>query len=351
MLKNGIKNNIVHFWLDYLEVYASCKYEKELFDSLDFDNSNTWEIEDFVYIKTEVPKYKYKILFSYQGYPVFAYYKGDRELHIPTKDLFVVYGTAFKLLSVYEIRYFIEWYLYKLTYLRRFDLCFDTPFFIVDILKKIDPYKAKWSEFYDSNWDIATKYFWEKVWSKNKRHLIRVYNKILDIVESKKIKLYKDYLQFDALTRIEIEVRSELARNISYSDIWKTEIQKWIFRNYLSKRTKLFDFLSQEKITLYRVKKVDINSDEYQSLYYKTQRKEIFLWHARSIYNMWFCPVRVLIAEGYITDQTKKILGYDSLEEIIFREKRLKNEFFLKKQKKRDFQNLLDHSLEYEDGE
>jgi hypothetical protein len=96
-------------------------------------------------------------------------------------------------------------------------------------------------------------------------------------VQSKKVKLFRDYLQFDVITRIELEVRAELARNISYEDIWRVEKQQAIFKNYLSRRTKLFDFLPVEKLSLFKKKEIAIDSEEYQGMYYKTQRKGIFI--------------------------------------------------------------------------
>jgi hypothetical protein len=33
-------NNIIHFGIDHLEIYGTCTFENELFEKLDFDNSN-----------------------------------------------------------------------------------------------------------------------------------------------------------------------------------------------------------------------------------------------------------------------------------------------------------------------
>ena len=343
-----IKNNVIHFWLDHLEFYAECKHEVQLFSALDFDNSNVGELEDYVYFKTEVRNYKYKIMFLYEWYPVFAFYKWSKDANIATKDYLVVYGTAFKILAETDIRYFVEWYFENISHLRRFDLCLDLPYFIMDILSFFPHYKWKWAVFNDENGDIATQYFWEKQKGKNKRHIIRVYNKILDLVQSKKIKLFRDYFQFDCVTRTELEIRAELARNISYEDIWKKEVQQAIFKNYLSKRTELFNFIPYEKMSLFKKKEIDIDSEEYQSLYYKTQRKNIFLGHAKTIYNLWLCPVRVLIWEWYIQPKTASIFWLDIIEHLWVMERKIKQEFYLRKQKIRDFQNLLDNSPEYE---
>jgi len=339
-MKINVKTNIIHIGLDHLELFANCIHEEQLFDSLDFDNSNVGELEDYVYFKTEVMNYAYKIMFSYEWYPVFAFYKWDSKANIPTKDYLVVYGTAFKILAEKDIRYFIEWYFENITHLRRFDICFDTPHFVMDILKRFSHYKWKGASFYDENWDTATQYFWEKQKGRNKRSIVRVYNKILDIVQSKKIKLFKDYLQFDVVTRIELEIRPELAKNISYEDIWKPEIQQAIFKNYLSRRTKLFDFLPVEKLSLFKKKDISIDSEDYQGLYYKTQRKGIFLWLAKAIFNLWFCPVRVLIEAWYVQPKTLSILWVFAVDQITLMEKKLKQEFFLRKQKCRDFEDL-----------
>jgi len=347
-MKANIKKNIIHFWLDHLEIFANCRHEAQLFDPLDFDNSNVWELEEYIYFKTEVLNYSYKIMFMYEWYPVFAFYKWDTKANIPTKDYLIVHGSAFKLMEEKDIRYFIEWYFENISHLRRFDICFDTPYFIMEILKYFPHYKWKGASFYDENWDTATQYFWEKQKGKNKRSIIRVYNKILDIVQSKKVKLFKDYLKFDALTRVELEIRPELAKNVSYEDIWKREVQQAIFKNYISRRTKLFDFLPVEKLSLFKKKEIDLDSEEYQGFYYKTQRKGIFLWHAKAIYNLWFCPVRVLIEEWYLQPKTTSILWIFAVDQITLMEKKIKEEFFLKKQKRRDFQNLLDNSPEYE---
>ena len=55
--------------------------------------------------------------------------------------------------------------------------------------------------------------------SKNKRQLIRVYNKIVDILVKKKIALYQDYLVEKNITRIELEIRPELAKVRNYKEV------------------------------------------------------------------------------------------------------------------------------------
>lgn len=195
--------------------------------------------------------------------------------------------------------------------------------------------------------------------SRNKRQLIRVYDKIRDIKEKQKYKLFADYFALWDVTRLEIEIRQELAKEISYKDIFNDSRLLWIFKNYFKKYTDIFESLSEPSETLYRDnkkyryingKRREIDSEEMQGIFYATGRRNTFIGHARAIYNLWFCPVRVLIGEGYIKPKTERILGSDLIEHIRYMESKLKQEFYMRKQKKKDFQNLLDNSPEYEDN-
>ena len=106
--------------------------------------------------------------------------------------------------------------------------------------------------------------------------MIRIYNKQKDIVVKKKLKLYADYFDYPNVTRVEIEVRSELAKNRTYQDLFDNSLLVGIFKNYLYKHCKLFDSLDGDKVTLFR-KQEEIDPEKFQALYYKTQRKKIFL--------------------------------------------------------------------------
>jgi hypothetical protein len=77
--------------------------------------------------------------------------------------------------------------------------------------------------------------------SKNKRQLIRVYNKITDILVKKKIALYQDYLVENNITRIELEIRPELAKVRNYREVFDNSILMRIFKNYLRKYTDIFN--------------------------------------------------------------------------------------------------------------
>lgn len=322
-MKN-IENIIHHFGLDHLEVYWTFN-DESLFEKLDFDNSNNWKLDDYEIIKSEVPRYYYKIIFSRYWKSLFAYYKWkpkSKEQPVATKDYIVVYWTAFKILEYEEVLWFLEWYL-SLRHCRRFDICIDLRINIDELLKNhFNDYKT-WRD-YRKSWSTETRYFWELKNSKNKRQLIRVYNKIVDIFEKNKIDLYQDYLTFPNITRVELEIRPELAKVRDYKEVFDDALLIWILKNYLYKYTKIFEEIQGEKITLYRAKNVKLSSNEFQSVFYKTWRLNNFIWSARTIYNLWFCPVRVLIWEWYILDKTRLTLWVGTIEEMIKKEHDLK---------------------------
>ena len=117
------KTNIYHFGLDELEHFGTFKHE-DLFIWLDFDNSNYAEFLDFILTKHEVPKYKYKIVFTYNNYTVFAYYKWDQDRKIKTLDYICIYATWIRIFWPKYIYSFIK-NNFNLSHIRRFDICLD----------------------------------------------------------------------------------------------------------------------------------------------------------------------------------------------------------------------------------
>jgi hypothetical protein len=345
--EQNINDLIIHFWLDHLEVYWTCKYEWDLFEKLDFDNSNYWELDEYTFTKNEVPRYEYKILFTKDNYSLFAYYKwiprGERN-PIATKNYIVVYSTAFKLLEYEEILWFLE-FNFVLGHNRRFDICLDINMWIEELLESFE--KLETGREYKKSWKLETRYIWEVKNSLNKRQLIRIYDKQKDIIEKKKIKLYWDYFDYENVTRVEIEVRQELAKNRSYYDIFDNSLLIGIFKNYIYKHSKLFDCIDWDKITLFK-KQETIDPEKFQWLYYKTQRKNIFIWHAKTIHKMWFCPVRILIWEWLYQHNTALLLWKDTLKNIERKESNLKYDALIERAKRKDFLNLSSYEEDYE---
>jgi hypothetical protein len=74
---------------------------------------------------SDAQNYKYKVTFLKDNIPCFAYYEGVMVSDsITTKNYFIVYGKAFKILSTASILEFIEKNL-RIESLRRLDLAMD----------------------------------------------------------------------------------------------------------------------------------------------------------------------------------------------------------------------------------
>lgn len=179
---------------------------------------------------------------------------------------------------------------------------------------------------FKKKWSIETRYIWESNKYRNKRQIIRIYDKILDITKKNKHKLYKEYLAEEYVTRLELEVRSELARNIDYTELFSDVILSWIFRNYFRKHTKMFQISWAENISLYKKPLLNINPEDYQSLVYKLWKRKLFLGHMKTIFNLWFCPVRIAIVEWLIQPKTQRMLWWDLIELLREKEVELKNQ-------------------------
>jgi len=301
--------HIHHLWLDELEVYATFLNE-EIFIGVDFDNSNQIFFWDYSCIKVENPRYEYQILFSQNNINLFSYFKGKLKQTIKTKDYVVFYGSCFRiygkdfvfdtLLSLFK---FSDKHIF-----RRFDICADFLLPISTILSKFKKIGQKWAHFYDSNWEVETEYIWVKKNSKNRRSIIRIYNKKADIIAKGKNQLYQDYLLEDNVTRVELEIRRELAQNYTLKELFVDDNLIWILKNYLWRHTSIFEECEIEKISLYRKPKT-VDFAMIQAYGESLLRVRMFLGHARGLLERWLCPVYALLDKGIIDTKTYTILS------------------------------------------
>lgn len=336
----NIEEHLYHFWLDHLEVYGSIKDENFL------RARKTVMFLWYDFKESQLQKYLYKLTFSKDDNVLFAFYKWDWSLSVPTKDYVVIYATWFRMIQEQEILFFLAQF--SLWKVRRFDIAWDVILPIENVLSQFWELKQKGATFNGKNGEVETRYIWEKQNTKNKRQLIRIYDKQVDIYARKKVRLYPDYLTQTHMTRVELEIRQELAKNIYYEDLFDVHHILPIYKNYLYKHTNLFESLPWDKITLFQKTMDKIDPELYQSIFYRNQRKNIFIGHAKSIYNFGFCPVRILLAEGYIQEKTKRMIGVDITEIITDVEKRVVENAKEQVRRRKDFQNLLDNSPEHE---
>lgn len=301
--------HVYHFWLDHLEIYWTF-LDESLFLGMDFENSNQSFFENFSCTKVENPKFEYQIVFSQNNITLFSYFKGKRlKSNIRTKDYVAIYSGCFRVLGIEWVTNILLSYflIQERNNLRRFDICFDFNISIEIILSKFQKVEQRGSDFYGSLWEVQTRYIWEKKSSKNKRNLIRIYNKKDDILSKWKNALYQDYLLEDSMTRIELEVRRELAQNYTFEELLVSENLVGIMKNYLAKHTLIFEDLDIPNISLYRKpKKIDYGMIQAHGA--GLMRVRIFLGHARGLLERWLDPVYALLDKDIIHPTTYAIL-------------------------------------------
>jgi len=191
--------------------------------------------------------------------------------------------------------------------LKRLDLALDVKKPIGKVVKNFRTLQSKWSKFYDDKGNIQTYYIWEKKNSLNKNLLIRIYDKIADIKQKEKQFLYPSYLKEDAITRIELEFRSESLKFLKLEQLLDRSYLFSIYTSYLLKHTQIFDKLKDDTPT--RLQKLD-KSITVEDLHARQLTKQryfnTFLWYSRKFIALGSCPVDVLIRQWVITQQTLK---------------------------------------------
>ena len=321
--------DIINFSVDYIELFWTLKNYREIAKWLDSDNSNYRFYDWFVIEKNEkINKYLYKLSFNKDWIPVFAWYLWDPTLYISTNNYFVVYWWAFNIFSLKEIIIFInnnieiDWstmmkiqnhnYKMKKRYktfkdikehliLKRLDLAVDINIDIKNIQKNFNELKWKWCNFFDSKWNTQTFYIWEYKKSLNKCMLIRVYDKIADIIQKEKQIFYTDYLNMDYVTRIEIEFRPELLKFTRLEQLLNEDYMFSIFTNYISKKTHLFEKIKNDKVIKFQRLGKNINIDELKyNQIVKERYINTFLWYAKKFITLWSCPIDVLLQNWII---------------------------------------------------
>lgn len=301
--------DIYHFGLDMLEIFGSYRDELE-FTNVEYWKMNASKIEEFTVTRFKIHNYLYKVEFKLQNTPIFAFYKWNRldPKHfwtIKTNDYFCFYGSAFHILGEIWVLEIIDrfWIRVRFDCIRRFDLCMDIPFHTTEVYETFWEIKPIKTLFYWTNNEVETFYIGAKKTTENKYALIRVYNKLKDIHRNGKEEIYSHYYQYGRMTRLEIEIRRELARNTTLEELFVPDNQMDIFLTHFSKYTKLFANFSYNKESLFR-KKETKNWDDMASLD-KERRVKMFFSYAERIWIVFgVCPIQLLFEKNICLPST-----------------------------------------------
>lgn len=312
--------DIIYFNVDEIEVYGTFANYEKLIVWLDCDNSNIMFFEEFTLQKSDKLKdYEFKIDFIHNDIPCFAFYVGTKvNEYITTRNYFKVYWNAFQVFELEIIIDFINTYLIldgvdrkknkKMHTMKRFDLAVDVLFPIDEIVNKnFKKLNQKGTKYMGTEWELETYYIWAYKVRDNKNFLIRVYDKIKDIKLKRKQRLYPWYLQYDNITRIEIEFRSQVVSFLDFEELLDTDKMFNLFIAYIKKHTKIFKNLKTQDVDkLKRINKyVDIEALKYDRIlrerYFNT-----YCGYSKNILAMWACPVDILMRNDLISDLTRR---------------------------------------------
>lgn len=314
------REDILYFNVDEIEVYGTFANYEKIIVWLDDDNSNIAFFEEFTIQKFDKLKdYELKIDFIYDNIPCFAFYVGTKvNDYITTRNYFKVYGSTFQVFELEVIIDFINTYLLldavdrkkgkKIHTLKRFDLAVDILFPIDYIVNKnFKKLNQKGTKYMGTEWELETYYIWAYKVRDNKNFLIRVYDKLKDIKLKWKQRIYPWYLQYEDITRIEIELRSQVVSFLDYEELLDMDKMFNLFIAYIKKHTKIFKNLKTQDVEkLKRINKyVDIEALKYDRIlrdrYFST-----YCGYSTNILEMWACPVDILIRNGFISDLTRR---------------------------------------------
>lgn len=118
------------------------------------------------------------------------------------------------------------------------------------------------------------------------------------------------------MTRIELEVRRELAKNISIEDVFSSEKQMDILLTQVSKYTPLFRDLPCVKASLFRKRK--IKDWETISGLEREQRIKLFLAYAEKIsVILGFCPIQILFEKKIFLQSTISMIKKYGIKDYI----------------------------------
>lgn len=264
--------------IDYLRVVLDVNIDflDDVSSKLDFDNSNFYIYEDYLtFVKVPLKDgtaLLCSVSYNWIPIPIFVYV----DFYFANKELFKsfwrldLYGSYFRLLELWYIQPDFIKELFKEEYkkieesrITRLDYKID--FFynrskkipeikdFVKFVKKRKNWKLNenwWLKFEEYRvWKNIISWSYGSRWSK--RVFLRVYNKLIDVEKKWKMGLYKDYLDYKKVIRVEFELLNHFCAwytyktqhylvqkfwdNLRSKEIWKIyegwKNKKWIIKN------------------------------------------------------------------------------------------------------------------------
>lgn len=293
------ESNTVNWYLNYTDIKTGEILELQ-YKIITFKNYSLWFTFSFVY--------NWHIIDAFNV----AFWDDAREIKTRSKitiyaSFMVVYWNEFIYNMIEDI--FIT---KKLQELRRIDIACDIPENKQKFIKHF-----KWNPTTELNFnkdknEFETYYFWSR---KNKKILIRIYDKILDTFKKNKQFLY-DFKSSDNLTRFEIEFwfveinninhRLEEKKKLTYKNIL---LDKKILKDlFFSRAIKYSTFFSDKEFKEYKIKYIAPKIIDLREHYLEFKKLPKW-WKQNAIWTS-----KKLIETIWINEFLK--LAYDDFEDL-----------------------------------
>jgi hypothetical protein len=177
----------------------------------------------------------------------------------------------------------------------RLDICVDVDLSVDEFFKEGFETQFKVKETRKFGKKIQTQYFGTRN-ATNKKHFIRVYNKLLDTERKAKFGLYLDYFAYENVTRIEVQLNSQSCKEfgVNLGNIWDAEFLRTIYKSTCINKEgtyfKALDIPEFDNLGIIR-RKPPLRSEILDRLNYA----KVMLGYAKNLKKVGFDPVEFLI--------------------------------------------------------
>lgn len=299
---------IIHFGIDYIRLvfsrYIEIKELNDFFIGLS-KNSNYREIDwygfhfvlDYTYSNS-----RKTLKFTYEGFPILylCSYENTSVIGQNISHSIDIYSTAF---YIQELQQFFSQFWKNIGFngkITRLDLACDlicTPKEVLDCGYITQFPKGAMIGYNEKTGGCETRYFGEKK-SINKRHLIRIYDKLKDSQQKQKLKLFGAYFNYPAVTRVEVEIRSTTAKSLKITPqkIGDLDFLESVFKTLVINKEGTY-FKALSKLDLSQAQKIELDRSSVEIPMSRLDISKRLLGMAINLHEAGADPIGFLIEE------------------------------------------------------
>ncbi len=326
---------IIHFGIDYIRLifsrYFVIKELNDFFIGLSA-NSNYREIDWYGYhfvLDYTFSGSKRTLKFTYENFPILylCSYENTGVIGQNISHSIDIYSTAF---YIPELQRFFSQFWKNIGFrgkITRLDLACDlicTPKEILDCGYITQFPKGAMLGYNEKNGSCETRYFGEKQ-SKNKRHLIRIYDKLKDSQKKQKLKLFGAYFQFPNVTRVEVEIRSTTAKSLQITPqkIGDLDFLESVFRTLVINESGTY-FNALSNLDLSQAQKIELDRSSVEIPLSRLDISKRFLGMAVNLHESGADPIGFLIEKFSRLGVYRNSIDWQRLQKSVHNIEKLK---------------------------